>query len=134
MIWRIRIMVTMTDPTSNSISDEMSKSAIGVGAAIFTDILLLWAIFGSPPYSFFGFMRAILFITSVYFSVVLFRANRMLTPLSLGLLALSSFHVVSRMPRAQWIPFNWLAIGVISVSSLVLYKMEKRTCPVANDE
>ncbi len=107
-------------------SQSESIGSAAIGCTMFTDTLLLWAIFGSPPYAFFGFLRIALGVTAFLVAYLGFKSTKLFAPLSLALVSISYVHFTAKLQRVQWVPFNWAAIGILTVSSIVLYIVERR--------
>jgi hypothetical protein len=120
----ISIMAASSSSESGSGREAFTLAAIG--CAVFTVTLLLWAIYGTPPYAFFGFLRCALGVTAVLLAFLGFKSTKLFAPLSLALVSIAYVHFTAKMQRVQWVPFNWAAIGILTVSSIVLYIVERR--------
>lgn len=107
-------------------SGKENLALAAIGCTMFTDTLLLWAIFGTPPYAFFGFLRIALGVTAVLVAYLGFKSTKLFAPLSLALISISYVHFTAKLQRVQWVPFNWAAIGILTVSSIVFYNVERR--------
>lgn len=104
---------------------QSSLGLAAIGCTVFTDTLLLWAIFGNPPYAFFGFLRVALGVTAVLVAYIGFQSTKVFAPLSLALVSISYVHFTAKLQRVQWVPFNWAAIGILTISSIVFYFVER---------
>jgi hypothetical protein len=97
-----------------------------MGAAMVACICLLWALFGSPPYAFFGIMKWVVAASSAYLAVLLWRRSPAFAPLCLILFAVASVHVLGKMRRDDWKTFNWAGVSALSIGSLPLLKASKQ--------
>jgi hypothetical protein len=92
-----------------------SEVKLAVALSCFVSVLVGWAIFGSPPYGFFGFLRITLAVTSAL--VIWFRYKQTqgtsLGSVFLGIIAY--VHLTSHMKRAEWAFFNYVAIALLGL-------------------
>lgn len=95
--------------------------------------LLCYALFGNPPYAFYGLMKVALagtFAAGAYFA---FTQSRWASPLSIVLLGLGYEHLFGKHRRAEWEVWNqWGAIAAACLAVfcvLSLLRSKKRLTP-----
>jgi len=91
-----------------------------VAASLLASSMLLIAIFGSPPYAFFGFLKLVVAASSLYLAYVCIRLSSGFIPVALVLAGIAYVHGLMSMRRAEWVTFNWVGIVALSVGSLVV--------------
>lgn len=74
-------------------------------------VMLSWAVWGSPPYAFFGVMKWAVAATCAYWAVLLWLRSRALAPVCLMLLVGGGLHGFGEMRKEEWGPVN-LVSGV----------------------
>ena len=107
---------------------EETRSVRGgaIGVAVVACVCLLWALFGSPPYAFFGIMKWVVACSSVYLAVLLWRRSPAFAPLCLILFAVAGVHLLGKMRRDDWKTFNWAGVAALSIGSLPFVKAPKQ--------
>lgn len=82
--------------------------------------MLLWAIYGHPPYAFYSVMKWAVAGSLVFHCRELWRRSRELAPLCLVLATIAGIHIFGKMRREEWTLFNWSAIAALGLAALVL--------------
>lgn len=98
--------------TGPKTSPEM-LGAVGMSAVCAG--MLAWAVWGSPPYAFFGIMKWAVAATCAYWALLLWQRSRALAPVSLLLLVAGGLHAFGEMRKEEWEPVN-LATGVLLIA------------------
>lgn len=104
-----------------------SEERGGVGVPAVAIAMLGWAMFGKPPYSFFGILKWAVTGASVYLSWVGYRASKAFAPAVLVLLSVAGIHVFGKMRREDWASSNWAAIAALGVAAVVVALFSRRT-------
>jgi hypothetical protein len=94
----------------------------GIGVVLVACAFLLWALFGSPPYAFFGMLKLVVACASVYLAILLWKRSPAFAPLCLLLCALGGIHLFGKMRREDWKTFNWAGVGALSIGSIPLMR------------
>ncbi|HSI71705.1 MAG TPA: hypothetical protein VK934_00895 [Fimbriimonas sp.] len=81
---------------------------------------LVWVLLGSPPYAFFGFMKAFLALTSIALCYSLLRFARLGMAPSIVLASLAFVHVTGKMERTAWVPWNLAMLATLAICALLL--------------
>jgi glucose uptake protein GlcU len=110
-------------------TDSMPSKPVAFGAlgmSAIASAMLLWAIFGSPPYAYFGILKLAVAGTCAYLAYVGFNASRAFAPLTLALICVGGIHLFGKMHRQDWMLFNWIGIVSLIISATVLAIMAWR--------
>ncbi len=99
----------------------------GIGIAVVACAFLVWALFGSPPYAFFGILKWVVTSASVYLAMLLWKRSPAYAPLCLLLCAVAAVHLLGKMRREDWKTFNWAGVGALSIGALPLMREPKKT-------
>ncbi len=91
-----------------------------MGVALVAIGMLLWALYGHPPYAFYGVMKWVVAGSCAFVGWALWRRSRALAPLCLVLFTVGGIHLFGKMRREEWGMFNWAAIGALAISAGVL--------------
>lgn len=106
---------------------EPTPESIGaVGVAAVAICMLLWAIFGSPPYAFFGVLKWVVAAACLIEARSAWNLHRATAPLGLVLLATGAVHVLGKMRREEWVFFNWAAVAALAVAALLILLLPRR--------
>ncbi|MEQ1934149.1 MAG: hypothetical protein ABL962_09760 [Fimbriimonadaceae bacterium] len=92
----------------------------GIGLCIVMCAMFLWTLLGNPQYSFYAVMKWCFAGSCCYLAWITFRISRVMVALDVVLLGLGGIHVVGRMRRADWIPFNWAAVATLVICGVLL--------------
>lgn len=113
--------------------DNNRQHLIGsLGVSVVCIILLCVALFGSPPYAFYGAMKWAVAAGAVYGAWTLFQASKTLAPVSLILAVVAGIHFFAKMRREDWVVFNWA--GVIAFAlAVILLALQLKTTPPDGD-
>jgi len=90
------------------------------GIALVVALMVLWAIVGHPPYSYYSVMKLAVAVGSGFAAYSLWRITPLLAPFSFILLAIAMLHVFGQMRRHEWLPFNWAAVMALTVTAILL--------------
>lgn len=99
---------------------NLSERFGGAGVSAVAIAMLSWALFGKPPYAFFGVLKWAVAGASVYLSWVGYRASKAFAPAVLVLLSVGGIHLFGKMRREDWANFNWAAIAALGIGSVVV--------------
>lgn len=107
---------------------ERSKDIFlgAAGVAVVCVGLLLWPLFGHPPYSFFGVLRFSIAAGSIYSACALYTASRKFAPLSFVVLILGGVFAFAKMRRFEWVPFDRAAALAFGLSAVLLLLTSRR--------
>lgn len=103
-----------------SIRHPTPESMGAIGVAVVAMCMLLWAIFGSPPYAYFGVLKWVVGVACLFEASAAWNLNRVLAPIGLVLLTVGAIHVFGKMRREEWVFFNWAAVAGLAVAALLI--------------
>lgn len=87
---------------------------------VLASLMLLFAIYGYPPYGYFMALKAVVVVASCVSAYALWKQSKFLSPVSGLLVAIGAVHAFGKMRRYEWENFNWAAIVLFSVSILAV--------------
>jgi hypothetical protein len=93
--------------------------------------LLLYALFGRPPYVFFSALKWTVAASAVLGAWTLYTQSRRYLPVSVCLLVVGGIHLFGRMRRSEWVTFNWTAVLALTVLIVILLVNLQRDKPTA---
>ena len=94
---------------------------IGIcGMSLVAIALLVYALFGRPPYAFFSALKWTVAASAALGAWALYTESKRYLPVSAWLLLIGGIHLFGRMRRHQWASFNWMAAGTLVVLVLIL--------------
>lgn len=94
---------------------------IGICGVCFVALgLLVYALFGRPPYAFFTLLKFTVAASAGLGAWALFALSKRYLPISLCLLLLGGIHLFGRMKRSEWVPFDWGAIASLVALVIIL--------------
>lgn len=94
---------------------------IGVcGVSLVALGLLVYALFGRPPYVFFSLLKVAVAVSAGLGAWALFTLSKRYLPISLCLLLLGGIHLFGRMRKSEWVMFNWSAVASLFVLVIIL--------------
>ena len=107
----LKSISTANDLTYNRAVKVTKDLCYGIaGATVLCASMLLWAVFGKPPYVFYGVMKLVVAGVSAGGAIVLLKASLKWLPLSIVLFCVAGVHLLGNMRKSDWVFFNWLAI------------------------
>ena len=90
------------------------------GLAVVAIALLLYALFGRPPYAFFSALKWTVAASAALGAWTLYTESKRYLPVSVCLLIIGGIHLFGRMRRHQWVSFNWIAVASLFVLVAIL--------------
>lgn len=102
----------------NPISTDVAYGAAGV--SIVCAVMLLWPLFGNPPYGYYSVLKLVVAAGSGYAAYALWNLSARLAPICLLLLVSGAIHLLSKMHRVDWVLFNWAAVGLFSIAATII--------------
>lgn len=100
---------------------EMKQLLIGTsilcGIAV---AMLLWALFGSPPYAFFLALKWLVAGSCWSAAYCLSQLSKLYIPLVVLLTLAGGIELLGKMQRNQWVPVNWATIGLLLIGVAIL--------------
>jgi len=109
----------------STVESTKSVRAGAIGISTIACACLFWALFGSPPYAFFGVLKWVVASSSVYIAVLLWKRSPAFAPMCLILFAMAGVHLLGKMRRDDWKTFNWAGVLALSIGSLPLLTASK---------
>lgn len=91
--------------------------------------MLLWAMFGDPPYPFFGVMRWSIAGVTLAAAIVTFLASQRFLPVCLLLLAIGGIHAFGKMEREDWPIYNFVAFALLAIVAIFMAWTKKSAHP-----
>ncbi|MEI6513925.1 MAG: hypothetical protein WCO51_11730 [bacterium] len=91
-----------------------------LGLAFLSVVMLLYAIYGRPPYAYFQLLRYVVAGASGLGAWALFKISRIFIPLSCLLVGMGIVFVTTSMRRNQWLVFDWSAFAMFALLIVIL--------------
>jgi hypothetical protein len=116
---------------------EISRSSlVGIGlSCLVAAAMLAWPLFGDPPYGFYAPMKWVVAFASGAGAWVVWQFSKAWMPLSVLLVASGGVEFFGKMRRAEWVPFNWASMILLTVAGLLLlFQSRKARQNVAESE
>lgn len=109
---------------------QTRAEAIGAaGVGLLQAMMFAWAVFGSPPYAFYGVLKWSSLLAAVYVGWALFQRSRALAPASFVLLSLGLLHVTANMRKDEWPPYNAAGGFGFAIAFVILAIRRSSTSP-----
>lgn len=89
--------------------------------------MLLYALLGDPPYSFFSILKLVVSAACGVTAAMLWRSSKWFLPLCVVLLALGWVELTGKMRRSDWVPYNWATVGALVVAGAATLATGSRT-------
>ena len=117
------------DTTPPSPATNLTETQLATGAAclcLFAAFAPLYALVGNPPYSFFIFLELIEAAAAAAGAYALLRKGRIWIPLIIVLLFVGGIQLFGKMPREQWVPYDWVAVISFGLSGIILVPFRRK--------
>ena len=101
-----------------NINSDLEVGLIGVAAIAVG--MLLYAIYGRPPYAFFSALRLTVTVACFVEAWALFSRSRRYLPVCLFAVIIGAIQLFGRMRRTEWWFFNWCGVLVLGISGVLL--------------
>lgn len=89
---------------------------VSICAAAVSSGMLLYALYGSPSYAFFGPLKVVVAGSSLVAAITCLMVSPWLTPVSIGLLATGYVEMFGQMRRAEWEPWNQASVAFLAIA------------------
>lgn len=101
---------------------------IGIcGVALIALTLLVYALFGRPPYAFFTMLKYTVAVSAALGAWALYIESKRYLPVALVLLLIGGIHLFGRMRRSQRVKFDWGAIiSLLLLVMILLFSLRRR--------
>lgn len=98
------------------------QTTIGIFASVVIgSIFLIYALYGDPPYAFFGLMRWFIAGTNAALAWLLLSQSKAVAPIALILVGSAGLFLIGAMAREDWTIFNWGQICLFALASLTQF-------------
>ncbi len=108
-------MSSINNATINAAINAAEQPRVVAGISGLAILMLLWSIFGYPPYIFFVLMRVIVCIGGLIAAHFLWQKPRIFWLLPAALAVISLIHLTPRLHRDEWLPLNWIALALFAI-------------------
>lgn len=100
---------------------------VGIGLSCLVAAALLgWPLFGNPPYGFYAPMKWVVAFATGAGAWAAWSVYKVFLPLSVLLVASGGVNLLSKMRRADWIPFNWASLVLLVLAAIVCFAAAAR--------
>lgn len=93
---------------------------LAVSANLLAIGLILYALLGFPDLAFFSALKFAVIMASLLSACACFMVSPWLSLLSLSLIIVGYVHVFSELRRSEWAIWNWSAIGMLGLATIIL--------------